>query len=81
MLEKVNEQVDVEVDFLKEKVLPRKFFWQGRVYNLKKITLIHYAWQGRVKIYYFSVSDGINFFRLVFNTDNLEWTLDEVYID
>jgi len=79
MLEKVNEKIEVEVDFLKKRVVPRKFFWAGRVYELKKITLVHFAWQGRVKVYYFSVSDGINFFRLSFNTDSLEWLLEEVY--
>lgn len=81
MLEKVNEKIEVEVDFLKKRTVPRKFFWQGRVYNLKKITLVHSFWQGRAKIYHFSVSDGINFFRLSFNTDSLEWRLEEIFVD
>lgn len=81
MLETINEPIEVEVDFLKEKVLPRKFCWSGKVYELKKLTLVHAKRQGREKIYYFSVSDGINFFRLAFNAGNLEWRLDEMYVD
>ena len=79
MLEKVGERIEVEVDFLEKRVVPRKFFWQNRVWEIKKIGLIHPSWQGRAKIYHFSVSDGVNFFRLSFNTDTLEWRLEEVY--
>lgn len=81
MLEKVNEPIEVEVDFLSKRVWPRKLFWSGRVYELQRPTLIHSQRQGQEKIYYFSVSDGVNFFRLAFYTDNLQWRLEEIYND
>lgn len=77
--ETIQEQIAVEVAFLHNKVLPRKFLWGSRVYEVKKVTMVHEEKQGNDKLYYFSVTDGINFFRLEFSTRDLSWVLSELY--
>jgi hypothetical protein len=81
MLEQVNQPVDVACKFTGNNLIPLKFLWQGREYFIKKINLTYSSWEGRVKFYYFAVSDSTNYFKLQFNTDNLKWTLLESYVD
>lgn len=79
MHQKIDEQIEVEVMFFKNRVKPVSFSLSGRVYDITTISLVHYVRQGQEKIYYFSVSDGTNFFRLRFSTDSLKWYLEEIY--
>ena len=81
MLETINEPIEVVTIFKQNKLIPFKFFWQGKEFLIKKINLTHSEFQGRVKFYFFAVSDNTNYFKLQFNTDNLSWTLLESYAD
>jgi len=81
MLEKINEPIEVLVRFSGVKVLPQFFKWRGKTYRVEKINLVHKQGAGNDKIYYFSVSDSANFFRLAFFTRNLEWRLEELYYE
>ncbi len=81
MHEKINQTIDVEVIFLHNRVIPRSFSWQGVIYRIKTLGLRHDTYIGREKIHYFSVSDGVNFFRLRFSGDSLIWQLEEIYND
>jgi hypothetical protein len=81
MLEEINQIVEVVTIFKTNQVIPWKFLWQGREYIIRKINLVYSSWEGRNKIYYFTVSDSANYFKLQFNTDNLKWTLLESYVD
>jgi len=79
MHELINEPIKVLASFLKGQVSPLSFVWQGRRYNPTKINLVHSERKGRGKVYYFSVSDNANFYRLAFDNQNLEWRLMEIY--
>ena len=76
---KINEPVDVLVDFAGTKVRPLVFKWGGRDYQIKSVNLVHMAREGRDKIYYFSVSDDANYFKLKYNTETMQWLLEETY--
>ncbi len=65
--------------FCGTKTVPHAIKWGRRRYNLDKVNLVHVAQEGRNKIFYFSVSDKLNFFKLRFDTGNLEWRLLELY--
>lgn len=81
MLEHINEPIRVTVVFDGQRVTPQSFLWRGRVYDKLKVNLAHRAGVGEDKIYYFSVTDETNFFRLAFSTRDLSWRLEEVYFD
>jgi len=81
MFEQINEPVEVGVLFKQGKTLPLKFFWHGREYLIKTVNLSYSSWEGRTKFYYFAVSDSVNYFKLKFDTQNLNWTLLESYVD
>lgn len=81
MLEQINEPVEVATVFKQGKIIPFKFLWQGKEYFIKKINLNYSTWQGRSKLYFFAVSDTVNYFKLQFDSDSLQWTLLESYVE
>jgi len=81
MREKLNEPIDVLVKFNRDKVIPTFFKWRNKTYKIEKINLIHKERDGNDKIYYFSVSDNANFFRLAFFTRDLTWRIQELFYE
>ena len=81
MLEKLNDTIDVRVDFKGQSVMPVLFKWRGRTYRAEKLNLVHRERDGNDKIYYFSVSDKVNFFRLAFFTRDLSWRILELFFE
>jgi hypothetical protein len=79
MLEKINDPIEVAVHFKADKVLPTAFRWQNRVYQIEKLNMVHKERAGNDVIYYFSVSDNANFFRLAFFTKDLSWRIEEIF--
>jgi len=76
-----SEQDDIKVGVVFGKRLlpePKWFIWRGRKYIIKEVT---YTWcekNGGARIYYFSVNDGANVYKLAYNTEFLKWRLIEV---
>lgn len=81
MLEKVDEPIEVSVNFNQHKVMPTFFKWRSKVYRVEKLNLVHKERDGNDKIYYFSVSDKVNYFRLAFFTRDLSWRIQELFFD
>ncbi len=81
MFEKVNEKVEVLVRFEEQKVVPVFLKWRKKTYKIEKLNLVHKERDGNDKIYYFSVSDSVNFFRLAFFTRDLSWVLEELFYE
>lgn len=79
MYENINEPVEVFVGFFKKKVRPLVFRWRNHKYTINKVNLVHVSYEGKDKIYYFSVTDNANYFKLRFNTESLDWKLMELY--
>ncbi len=77
--QKYNDPIDVLASFSGTKAVPHVIKWGRHRYNLEKVNLVHIANEGLNKIFYFSVSDKINFFKLRFDASNLEWRLLELY--
>ncbi len=76
MLQRIDE--DVVVTF---KTVPIEVTWQGRKYEITKVGLHHTYRKGRTLFHVFSVESPTLFFRLVLNTDNLYWRLEEISDD
>lgn len=79
MYEEVNETVEVLVGFFKKQVRPLAFRWRNKKYTVNKVNLVHVSQEGKNKVYYFSVTDDTNYFKLRFNTESLDWKLAELY--
>lgn len=74
-----SEPVDVVVSFSKNRVIPHRFRSAGRVYDIKRVNLVHATREGRAKVFVFSVSDDTNFWKLRFDTESLEWRVVEQF--
>lgn len=81
MLEKVDEAIEVSVNFCGQKIMPTFFKWRGKTYHIDKLNLVHRERDGSDKIYYFSVSDKVNYFRLAFFTKDLSWRIQELFFE
>ena len=60
------------------KAYPEVVVWEGRTYAVKKLGLHHTYREGRTLFHVFSVETPTLFFRLVLNTDNLHWSVEEI---
>lgn len=80
MIQKMSEEVSVSLiyDHRKHQALPEQINWRGRVYAVDKLGLHHSFRTGRVLFHVFSVLSGELFLRLVLNTENLHWQLEEI---
>ena len=72
---------NVLVKFEGTKVLPVFFKWRNKTYEVEKLNLVHKEQDGNDKIYYFSISDNANFFRLAFFTRDLSWKIQELFYE
>ncbi len=75
--ESVKEPVEVLVAFKNDRPEPMMFKWGNQYYHVRKVNLVHAERVGREKIYFFSVSDEANAYRLSFSTESLRWQLEE----
>lgn len=77
----LNDPVEVIVSFAHNRVRPMRMRWNEREYDFKQVHLIHTAKEGTKRIFYFSLSDTVNAFKLKLDAELLEWHLVEVYVD
>lgn len=77
----INEKVSVISSFNRENgvVMPKKIRWQGRDYLIQSVSYHHIVREGTKLLHIFHVTDGSSDFRLKLDTENLHWTLEEVY--
>jgi hypothetical protein len=59
-------------------VVPEILKWDGKTYRISQIGYHHQYRQGRTLFHVFSVSSTELFFKLLLNTDNLHWELEEI---
>lgn len=62
-------------------VVPTYFKWRNKTYAIEKINLVHRERMGNDTMYYFSVSDNANYFRLAFFTGDLSWRIEELFYE
>ena len=78
----VDEQIDVAVIYKKGEVRPVAFKWGARKYRIVSLNLVHSSYEGATKNYFFSVSaKNGGEYKLKYNTDNMRWFLDEIYME
>lgn len=79
MIQKVSVPVSVAVTYehKKRQVMPQLILWEGRKHTIKKIGYHHTYRQGKTLFHVFSVESDTLFFKLVHNTDNLSWLVEE----
>ncbi|MBX4206105.1 hypothetical protein KW795_02810 [Candidatus Microgenomates bacterium] len=80
MTQKISEKVSVSFTYNHQtcEVFPKWISWRGRLYPVVKVGLHHTYREGRTLFHVFSVISKTVFLRLILNTDNLHWDLEEV---
>jgi hypothetical protein len=75
----VTETIKVLARFDERGLHPAAFEYGGRRYEIKRINFRHSIMAGRTRIYFYSVSDDNNFWKLGFNTETLLWWIEDAY--
>ena len=80
VIQKISEPVSVSLSYNHQthKVIPKALIWQGRLYGITKLGLHHTFRRGRTLYHVFSVTTSTLFFRLVLNTEDLHWRVEEI---
>lgn len=71
--------IDEKVGVILASNIPLSIFWRGKDYKITKIGFHHHFYEGKNLIHVFSVLSKTLFFKLKFDTKNLEWRLLETY--
>ena len=71
------EKIKVLVQFDDTKVKPLAFRRNGRLYKIKKLNMVYHLKEGDQTIFRFFVSDEANSYQLRFETETLQWFLEE----
>ena len=79
MNQALDEKIDVLVAFNGKSIFPIFFKWREKKYKVENVNLIYTNREAGAKIYYFSVNDGLNYFKLWFNPNTLQWKIKELY--
>jgi hypothetical protein len=77
--EKYKDPIKVSAVFNGRKVTPKLFEWGKHRYCLSQVLNVHSTFDGRERVYFFSVATDTEFFRLELHTETLQWFLVEHY--
>jgi hypothetical protein len=77
MTTETRDPIEVLCAYLHDKALPVYFRWNARRYKVDKINFVHSVRRGRDKLYFYSVSQGENYFKLCFDTGRNSWQMAE----
>jgi hypothetical protein len=80
MMQKMSAPVSVVslFDHKKRVAYPKKVLFEGKEHLIIKTGFHHTFRDGRTLYHVFSVASETLYFRLVLNTDNLFWTVEEI---
>jgi len=73
------ESIEVIATFGEKGLFPRVIKTGQHVYKILTVNLVHAIKDGAVRIYFFSVSDGTNSWKLGFNTETLKWWVEDFF--
>ena len=80
MQELINEKISVITLFNHQtnRVTPKKIKWKNKIYPINLIGYHHKYKEGSRLFHIFSVCNKNLFFRIKFDTNSLEWILEEI---
>ncbi len=80
MYEHINERISVVAIFgnTYNDVRPFKIKWHEREYLITKVSYVHKYKEGKTLYHAFSATDGVNYFELLFDPQELSWLIGRV---
>lgn len=82
MYQTLHEEIEVAGVFSRGKYKPVKFKWRTRQLKIQEITLVADTKDGGVRKRWFSlVAEDKNVYRLLFNLENFQWFIEEVWVE
>ncbi|MCA9308555.1 MAG: hypothetical protein R3B92_03515 [Patescibacteria group bacterium] len=81
MLNKINDQIEVLMDFTYGYPTPIYFTWKNKNINIENLDFYHTSYEGDALYHHFAVSTKTESYKLTFNSKTLVWRLNEVYTD
>lgn len=80
--EDIFDPIEVTTHFRGGRMIPRQFFWNGRIYRIKNVNGQWKEKLGMGQQIHFSVqAEDSNCFELIFDTHDFNWQLARVYLE
>lgn len=76
--EYIHQPINTYIHAQKGKFFIKAFEWEGSTYKITHNNLIAKAKKGTIPVYLFAVSNETAAFKLRFDTDTLNWWLEEI---
>lgn len=78
--ETIHEKITVNATFNEELQLDvNGFRWKDKIYKVDRVHMINRLNKGDKLVYFVSTSDEQGAYKLRFDTDSLQWWMEEVY--
>ena len=81
MNETLDEKIDLLVSFNGKTIFPLFMKWRKKKYKIERVNLIYTNNEEGARVHYFSVDDGINYFKIRFNPETMQWKIKELYFE
>ena len=81
MYQKIGEKIWIAGSYKGEKFIPYKFKWGDREIKINQITLVSDVKDGGIKKRFYSVTSDREVYRILFNRESEQWTLEEIWIE
>lgn len=81
MFQTIGEPIIVAGVYKSHTFIPKKFLWAKKAYSIDAITLISDTKDGMVRKRIYSVTVAKTLYRLLFNRETEQWTLEEMWIE
>ncbi len=81
MYEKIEERIAVAGVYRGAKFFPKRFSWRNRIFEVDNITFVVDFKDGATKKRRYSVTSGLNAYRLLFDRLQEYWQLEEIWVD
>lgn len=81
MYTQINSPISMIGVYQHGRFIPRKFLWQSKEYLVNQITFIHDLKNGGRKQRIYSIEAAGTIYRILFDRDDEQWTLQELWVD
>lgn len=81
MYQKIGEKIWMAGLYKNGKFVPYKFKWQAKELKIDQVTLTSNVKDGAIKKRFYSVVCGKEVYRILFDRESEQWSLEEIWLE
>jgi len=82
MITEIKEPIDMLASFVKGKLRPSAFYWQGKKHQIYKVLGAYHDTKGKFRRYFYAVQAGTDdIYEVCLDTENMQWQLIRIHYE